>query len=462
VTVAGTETTPPTVALVSPDGTAPLMGTVTVTATASDTESGVAGVQFQVDGVDLGSEDATAPYEVSWTTPSPDGTYTLTAIARDNANNTATSNPVNVTVDNTDPTVSVTSPADLDTVTGTVSVAASASDTSGVVGVQFQVDGVDLGSEDTTAPYEASWATPSPDGAYVLTAIARDSANNTATSTPVTVTVDNTAPTISITNPADLATVSGTVSVAASASDASGVVGVQFVIDSANFGAEDTSSPYSVDWDTADGNYADGQHILSAVATDLVGNQATASNVLVTVSNSSSGGTVSYSEDFASGTAIGWSESTGSSWDASGGIYESLTTADGTAVYGSETWDTDYTYEVRVKLWGTGYGNQTALLYNYVDASNYYELRFFNDDTVEMWKTVSGHRSAPRSVIGAIPDPASGSKWPSCVMVTRRRWQSEKSPRCSRHSLPWSRPISGRVISGFSTIAANPLSTTSS
>ena len=53
-------------------------------------------------------------------------------------------------------------------------------------------------------------------------------------------------------------------------------------IDGGNFGAEDTTSPYSVSWTT--GSVPDGSHVLSAVARDAAGHSTTAS-VTVTVSN---------------------------------------------------------------------------------------------------------------------------------------------------------------------------------
>lgn len=52
----------------------------------------------------------------------------------------------------------------------------SASDASGIAGVQFMVDGVNLGSEDTVAPYSASWTAAS--GSHVLSYRARDAAGN--------------------------------------------------------------------------------------------------------------------------------------------------------------------------------------------------------------------------------------------------------------------------------------------
>jgi hypothetical protein len=88
--------------------------------------------------------------------------------------------------------VSVTSPASGATVSGIITVTASASDNRGVAGVQFQLDGVNGGAEDTTAPYSVSWDTATAsDGSHTLTAVARDAAGNRTTSNPVTVTVAN-------------------------------------------------------------------------------------------------------------------------------------------------------------------------------------------------------------------------------------------------------------------------------
>src|SRR5207249_6175884 len=100
-----------------------------------------------------------------------------------------------------------------------------------VVGVQFRLDGANLGVEDTTAPYSVSWNTTTASNAsHTLTAVARDAAGNTTTATAVTVTVfnDTTAPTTAITAPSSGATVSGTTTITANASDDVGVVGVQF------------------------------------------------------------------------------------------------------------------------------------------------------------------------------------------------------------------------------------------
>lgn len=99
-----TENPPPTVSITAPSDGAMVTGSsVTVSADATD-DVGVLGVQFKLDDGNLGSEDTTAPYAITWdTTTSTAGSHTLTAVARDGAGNQTTSTAVNVTV--TEPTV---------------------------------------------------------------------------------------------------------------------------------------------------------------------------------------------------------------------------------------------------------------------------------------------------------------------------------------------------------------------
>src|SRR5262249_20742658 len=78
-------------------------------------------------------------------------------------------------VDTIPPVVSLTAPTNGATVTGTTTVSASATDNTGVAGVQFLLDGASLGAEITTPPYAFSWnTTASSNGAHVLSARARD------------------------------------------------------------------------------------------------------------------------------------------------------------------------------------------------------------------------------------------------------------------------------------------------
>jgi chitodextrinase len=90
------------------------------------------------------------------------------------------------------PTVSLTAPVDGATVNGNVILNADANDSVGVAGVKFYANGTQIGSEDTAAPYSATWDSKTiANGSVQLKAVARDAAGNTTDSSVVTVTVDN-------------------------------------------------------------------------------------------------------------------------------------------------------------------------------------------------------------------------------------------------------------------------------
>lgn len=78
--------------------------------------------------------------------------------------------------------VSITAPAGSSTVTGTVTVMATARSSTGTAAVQFKLDGVNLGAEGTVAPYTAVWDTASStNGMHIISAVARDAAGNLVT-----------------------------------------------------------------------------------------------------------------------------------------------------------------------------------------------------------------------------------------------------------------------------------------
>jgi hypothetical protein len=165
------------------------------------------------------------------------------------------------------PTVNVTAPVANATVSGSVTISANATDSKGVKNVQFKLDGNNLGAADTTSPYSVAWDTKTiANGTHALSAVVTNTNNVTATATNVNVNVNNpSAPTVSFTAPANGSTVSGSaVAVSANASDNVGVLGVQFKLDGANLGAEDTTAPYSVNMDST--TITNGNHTLSAVA----------------------------------------------------------------------------------------------------------------------------------------------------------------------------------------------------
>jgi hypothetical protein len=277
--------TPPTVDLTAPGEGETVSGTVVLTATASDNRA-VTRVAFFVGTTQVGS-DTSAPYSFSYNTrPLPNGGKVLTAKAYDAANNVGTSAVVNVTFDNdfSPPTATLTSPAEGETLSGTVTFTATASDMSGISRVAFFVGTTQVGS-DSSAPYSFSYNTRNlPNGAKVLTAKAYDAFNNVATSAAVNVTFDNdfSPPTVTLTSPAEGETLSGTVTFTATASDMSGISRVIFFVGTTQAGS-DSSAPYSFSYNTR--NLPNGAKVLTAKAYDAFSNVATSAAVNVTFDN---------------------------------------------------------------------------------------------------------------------------------------------------------------------------------
>src|SRR5207249_8723994 len=207
---------------------------VTVSANASD-NVGVARVQFRLDGANLGAAVTTPPYSISWNTRTgTPGSHALTAQAFDAAGNMGSSAPVTVTVSNdtTPPTVAISSPPAGQSVSGAVTITASAADNVGVTRIDYLQDGQVLGVfSPPVLTFTWNTATVS-NGTHSLSAKAYDAAGHVTTSAAVAVNVSNvsndtTSPAVSIIAPAAGATVTDTVTVSATASDNVGVVGVQ-------------------------------------------------------------------------------------------------------------------------------------------------------------------------------------------------------------------------------------------
>lgn len=186
--------------------------------------------------------------------------------------------------DTTAPAVSITSPTANSTVHGTQALGATATDNTAVSRVDFLVDGVTVGSA-TTAPYSANWnSTSVANGNHTIRARATDPNGNVGTSADVSFAVlnDSTPPTVTLTAPGAGATVAGSVTVTATATDNVKVASVAFLIDG-NGVATDTSSPYSVTWNS--NGVADGTHTLIARATDSSGNQTSTTGRSINVQN---------------------------------------------------------------------------------------------------------------------------------------------------------------------------------
>jgi hypothetical protein len=281
------DTIAPAVSLTSPANNTNYTSaqTVNIAATATD-NAGVSKVELYVDNVLKGS-NATSSCSYGWVITGVDnGTHSLTAVAYDAAGNTKISSAVTVTVniDTIAPTVSITAPADnaVYTRTQTLYVTAVAADNVKVAKVMFY-DGATLIGTDTSSPYSYYWPiSNSNNGTHSLTAVAYDTAGNSAVSIPVTVNVDTIAPTVSITSPASKAVyaTAQTVTVAASATDNIGVAKVEFYDGSVLLGT-DATLPFSYDWAVTNAN--NGSHSLTAKAYDAAGNTKVSAAIIVSV-----------------------------------------------------------------------------------------------------------------------------------------------------------------------------------
>lgn len=306
----------------------PVGNLVPITGWAADPEYGVEAVAFWVDGqpVDLvgfqsglsrstvcqQASDPDCPY-VGFsgsldTSGLSDGTHVLQVVSAEARSTQPGPSYVEVpfTVDNGRPSVSITSPVAGSLVSGTLTVAASASDPSGIDKVRFRVDDVwPPNLVDTTAPYRFSWNTTGySDGPHSVRVQALDAVGNIRSVTR-SFTVDNTPPTMYVDRPAHYQSVFGSnVLVSGWALDASEIASYQFTIDGQPLGLNgpvevvgrsdacaaypsipDDRCPY-VGWRVrfdATG-FSNGTHRLDVAVTDGAGMRRTSSRTFV-VSN---------------------------------------------------------------------------------------------------------------------------------------------------------------------------------
>src|SRR6185437_16117005 len=166
--------------------------------------AGMASVQFQLDGLSLGSTitGAGPTFSTSWNTASVSpGVHTLTATATDTLGQKTTSPGVTISLAAA-PAINIVSPTG-GNLSGTVTLTANATSAAGMASVQFQLDGLNLGSTITGAgpTFSMSWNTASASkGTHTLTATATDTLGQKTTSPGVTISLAA-APAINIVSP---------------------------------------------------------------------------------------------------------------------------------------------------------------------------------------------------------------------------------------------------------------------
>jgi uncharacterized protein YjbI with pentapeptide repeats len=289
--------------LVPSDGTV-LAGAPYLDALAADAP-GVTNVVFELSGGPSNLSDqviatATPTYYgwlAKWNTASvPNGTYTLQSVATDADDNSDTSTPITVTVNNQPPVTAVLIPSNGATVSGaTALLDASASSAVGIASITFEVSGGTLSDQviGTATPtiygYLAQWNTTAvPNGTYSLQSVATDTVAETTTSSPITVTVDNPAPTTTVLIPSNGATQSGTAALL-DASASANVTSVKYELtggtltDQVVATATATYYGWLGQWNTT--TVPNGTYTLQSVAAYSGGVTGTSPGVTVTVAN---------------------------------------------------------------------------------------------------------------------------------------------------------------------------------
>lgn len=276
-TVTVVDTTLPSITITQPaNGTKFNTTSITVSGTVSDTT--LTSVEIFVDNLSQGNA---ALSNTTWAKALTlaQGLHTVTAKAKDGANNTAVAT-VSFIVDIAPPLISIVSPTNNATLTTTnVKVNGTASDANGIASVVVSIDSgpASLASFDTMT---GKWTlqTTLTSGAHTIKATATDMAGNKAmTSVSIMVqsstVIDAVIPSIEITSLGVTAIVNGTnankfnVTIAGTASDNNGLASVQVKIDNGAFANAIGTTAWSFKT-----TLSSGSHTITAKATDNAGN----------------------------------------------------------------------------------------------------------------------------------------------------------------------------------------------
>ncbi|HXT00131.1 MAG TPA: Ig-like domain-containing protein [Elusimicrobiota bacterium] len=279
---------PPTVSIAAPAAGARLAGTVALSAAAAPPGQ-ADGVQFQLDGADLGPRISSRPFTALWNTAgTPDGTHLLTAEVFGRDGRTSSSDAVPVVVDNQPVLIGGVAVSGISAAGATISFTTSKPAEGQVEYGPTTAYGASTVLESgESASHSAVLTGLTPGTTYHFRAAAeagsrpRVESEDGSFATPA-VSTGGAPPAVAIMNPAPGALVSGTISVSANAAGSSPVASVQFMADGTELGPPVTAAPFVFSWNTA--SVPDGQHALSAIAVDAAGVSATAV-VTVTVAN---------------------------------------------------------------------------------------------------------------------------------------------------------------------------------
>ncbi|MEJ7805315.1 MAG: Ig-like domain-containing protein, partial [Telluria sp.] len=263
-------------------------GTVTLTASAADSDGTVAKVAFY-NGSTLIGTSTTVPFSIVWANVAL-GNYSISARATDDKNGTTISAGVDLAVKAAPvPSVSITAPANNASyiAPATLTFTAAATVAGDTISKVEYISGVNLIGTATAPPYTVTLTNVVP-GNYAVTAKATGSFGGTATSSSIGVIVTaNAAPTVSMTASPTTATAPAAITLTAAPADSDGTIGKVEFFNGATLLATVTQAPYSYAWT----GVAAGAYELSAKAFDNLGLAAVSAPTSVTVTAPPSTGT---------------------------------------------------------------------------------------------------------------------------------------------------------------------------
>ena len=234
-----------------------------------------------INGVVVQSWTSVGTHIFNWNTKTgmyPDGSYMIMLTAYDKEN--TQSDIIWVTVDNTPPLAAINAPIGESFLKGTVSVNVTGYDAN-LKKIELFIDNILQQTWTTSGAYTYAWNTLIySDGTHTIRLAVRDKAGH-SDERVITVTVDNTVPTVSIVAPSDKSFLKGLALINVTGYDAN-FEEMRLCIDGTLVATFDTSGPKTYDWHTS--AYSDRSYEINLVALDKAGNSATA-KITVTLDN---------------------------------------------------------------------------------------------------------------------------------------------------------------------------------
>ncbi|MBT3463859.1 PGF-pre-PGF domain-containing protein, partial [archaeon] len=220
---------------------------------------------------------------------SSDGACVLTFIATDEIGNINNSETLTITVDDTIPTVTSGNTSDLDNVvvsTDSINISVTVSDTNITTvilnGTTMEQAGTLWSTLNTTSDFGCS-----SDGSCVLTFIATDLAGNINNTHTLTITVDDSAPSVNLTSPLENGSVKSIVDLEGTYLDAG--IGLSNATYYYSMGGgmlqigNTSTSAYNLTWNTT--GMTEGYYNITVIVFDSLGNDANDTNTNITVDN---------------------------------------------------------------------------------------------------------------------------------------------------------------------------------